>query len=361
VDDRITTLNGFEAERERWDRLYRSDAQGQVFLSWPWLRAYFAQARHPWTILALRDGDELVAVLPLQIRSVPSRALPVARELAFATEPIADYQGMLCLPGRERDAIQAFAATIQSMHWDRALFRDVSDARVLELLARLEGAGDRVTRTGETRCRRTALPDSWETYASTLGSRTRSTTTRAIRKMRAELPGLRITTPTAADIDAHVDAMVRVNHLRWGGSFARARAKFGAIFRAAFDQGCLRLVMIWDGDRPITGCASFTDPVRSTYNLYQVGYDTAYAKYSPGKGVLGLVIGEAIAQGFAVFDFLRGDEEYKASFASDVIVTTHHRVERRSVRAKIFDAVHPAYRMMKAAAVRVVYGPGRTF
>jgi CelD/BcsL family acetyltransferase involved in cellulose biosynthesis len=359
VDERITTLNGFEAERERWERLYRADPQSQVFLSWSWLRAYFAQARHAWTILTVHDGDDLIAALPLQVRPVPSRALPVARELAFATEPVADYQGMLCAPGREREAIARFGAAIGAMRWDRASFRDVADPRVLELIGRMRGVENAVTATGKTRCRRTALPADWETYAVGLGSRTRSTTTRSVRKMREEFPNVRVSEPTAADIDAHVDGIVRVNHLRWGGNLRRAHAKYGRMFRAAYDLGCLRLQMIWDGDKPVAGCVSFTDPVRGTYNLYQVGYDAAYAKYSPGKGVLGLAIRDAIESGFAVFDFLRGDEEYKASYASEVLVTTHHRVQRRSVRSKLFDTVQPAYRTMKAAAVRLVYGPGR--
>jgi CelD/BcsL family acetyltransferase involved in cellulose biosynthesis len=359
VDERITTLNGFEAERARWERLYRADPHGQVFLSWSWLRAYFAQARHRWTILVLRDGDELVAALPLQVRSVPARALPIARELAFATEPVADYQGMLCAPNREAEAVARFGAAIRAMRWDRASMRDVADPRILDLIARLRGANDAVAVTGETRCRRAVLPADWDTFAAGLGSGTRATTTRSVRKMREEFPGIRVSEPTDADIDAHVEAMVVVNHRRWGGNLRRARAKYGRMFRAAYDLGCLRLQIIWDGARPVAGCASFTDTVHKTYNLYQVGYDTAYAKYSPGKGVLGLAIQDAIASGFRVFDFLRGDEDYKASYASDVVVTTHHRVQRRSLRAAVLERVQPAYRTMKGAAARLVYGPGR--
>ena len=360
VDLRITTLNGFEAERERWERLYRADALSQVFLSFAWLRAYLAQAAPGWTILALRDGDELVAALPLTVRTVPSRLLPIARELSFVAEPIADYQGMLCLPHREHEAARAFADAIRAMHWDRASFRDVADARFVALLERLRGGGDALATTGQTRCRRAFLPPTWDEYVKALGGGTRATTLRSMRRMRDDLPNFRISSPCDADVDAHVDAIVRTNHARWGGNLARTRAKYGRLFRAAYDTGCLRLVVAWDGDRAVAGCASFVDDVRGTYNLYQVGYDPAYAKYSPGKALLGVVIRDAIERGYTVFDFLRGDESYKAAYAADVVTTTHHRMTRRSVRAALFNAVLPTYRAIKVAAVRVVYGPGRT-
>lgn len=360
VDVRITTVNGFEAERERWERLYRADAHGQVFLSWAWLRAYLAQAAPGWMILALRDGDELVAALPLTVRAAPSRRLPIARELAFASDPVADYQGMLCLPNREHEAVRAFAGAIRALRWDRGSFSDVADPRFVALLDRLRGGGDTVATTGETRCRRALLPATWDEYANSLGASTRGTTLRSLRRMRDDLPNFRITSPADGDVGAHVDAMVATNHARWGGNLARMRAKYGRLFRTAHDTGCLRLFVAWDGDRPIAGCASFVDDVRGTYNLYQVGYDPQFAKYSPGKAMLGVVIRDAIEGGYRIFDFLRGDESYKASYAGGVLTTTHHRVNRRSVRAAVFDAVLPAYRAVKIAAVRVVYGPGRT-
>src|ERR1700681_2557341 len=336
VDLRITTLNGFEAERERWERLYRADALGHVFLSWPWLRAFLAHAAPGWTILALRDGDDLVAALPLTIRAVPSRMLPIARELSFVAEPI------------------------RAMHWDRGSFRDVADARFVALLERLRGGGDAIATTGQTRCLRAQLPPTWDAYLKTLGGGTRGTTMRSMRRLHTDFANFRVTSPCDADVDAHVDAVVRTNHARWGGNLARSRSKYGRLFRAAYDTGCLRMVVAWDGDAPVAGCASFVDDVRSTYNLYQVGYDPAYAKYSPGKALLGVAIRDAIEHGYAVFDFLRGDEPYKAAYAGGVVTTTHHRVTRRSGRAAGFDAVLPTYRTIKVAAVRVVYGPGRT-
>jgi CelD/BcsL family acetyltransferase involved in cellulose biosynthesis len=356
----ITTPAGFATERAAWERLYRADPVRQVFMSWAWLDAYLTTVAPGWTIAVLREGDELIAALPLQVRSVPSRVFPVARELAFLGDPVADYGGMLCRAGREADAVRAFGVAIRRLGWDRALICDLADPRLDPLLAVLRGQGSTLAQTGETRCLRTTLPASWDDYKKSLGRTTRGKTDRALRRLQDGLPDFRISSPTDADVDAHVEAMVRINHARWGGNLRSARARFGRLFRAAYDRDCLRLHIAWDGERGIAGVASFTDPVSATYNLYQLAYDDEYAKFSPGKAVLGYAIRDAIERGYRVFDFLRGDEEYKASYASEVVITRHFLLERPVLRSTLFDLVQPSYRALKAAAVRVVYGPGRT-
>jgi len=359
VDSAITSLNGFRAERERWERLYRADAHSHVFLSWSWLYAYLSTSSPGWTIVVLRDGDELVAALPLRRSAVPSRFLPIARQITFASTPYGDYQGMLCRPESEHVALRGFERALLAMRWERASFPDVVDARFVRLLDTLRGDVAAVELTGMTRSPRVDLPPTWDEFARTLGSGTRATTTRCVPRLARDVAEFRVTTPSEGDADAHIDAIVRLRHVRWGGNLATARATYGRLYRAAYDAGCLRAIVMWDGTRPIAGSASFVDPVHGTYNLYQLSYDKAYARYSPGKGVVGLAIRDAIEHGFRVFDFLRGDEPYKSLYAPGAWTTSHHRVTRRSVRSSLFGAVNPAYRTLKGAAVRVVYGPGR--
>src|SRR5205823_2408897 len=52
------------------------------------------------------------------------------------------------------------------------------------------------------------------------------------------------------------------------------------------------------------------------YAFYQSGYDPAWRARSVGTVVLGAAIEDAFAAGLREFDFLRGDEDYKAVFAS---------------------------------------------
>jgi CelD/BcsL family acetyltransferase involved in cellulose biosynthesis len=354
----IASLAEFEAERARWDELYSADPAANAFLSWSWLRAALPVVKQRWQIVLLREGETLVAALPLARRPIPSRWLPIAAELTFATDPLADYQGMLCRPGREHDAARAFVAAIRALRWDRAAFGDVADDRFDLVLAGLRDDAT-ATVTGVTRCLSVALPADWETFTRQLGRTTRQHTAQRLRKLSA-LDGFHTTVACEGDFDVHLDALLEMNHKRWGGSRERARAKYGRLFAAAQRTGALRLLVIWSGEQPIAACASFVDPVRGTYGFYQSGYEPAFASLSPGNVMVSTAICDAIEGGYRVFDFLRGDEPYKRAYASDVTVTRHHRVSRRNLRAAVFDAVQPSYRALKLAAARVVYGPGRT-
>ena len=185
-------------------------------------------------------------------------------------------------------------------------------------------------------------------------------TTRSLRRLHDALPNFRISSPGDADIDAHVDAQVRLNHARWGGNLRSAHATFGRLFRAAYDRGCLRHIMAWDGDRAIAGVASFTDAAHKTYNLYQLAYDREYGRFSPGKVVAGLAIREAIESGYELFDFLRGDEEYKRSYARRRD-DAHYRMTRRTARAAAYAAsIRPIARSKRRPFASCTVPAGRS-
>ena len=51
-----------------------------------------------------------------------------------------------------------------------------------------------------------------------------------------------------------------------------------------------------------------------TVGLYNSGFDPTRARLAPGIVLLAHVIRDAIERGFAIFDFLRGEEPYKYAF-----------------------------------------------
>ena len=353
----IADADRFADERIRWERLYERDPHAQVFLSWAWLRSFLPIAAGGWRIIVLHEGGEFVAALPIAIRPVPSRFLPLARELTFASDPLGDYQGLLCVPGREADVLRELTAVISRLRWDRAAFREVVDDRVSPMLHGVAATALTVER--EQRSAQIALPKTWDDFLASVGASTRRNIRRTFAHVHAELPALRITRATANDLDAHVDALVGLNHQRWGGNLAR-RARYGTLFRNAFAHGCLHLVALWDGDVPIAATAFFVDERRKTFNAYQTGFDQHYAKLSPGKASILVGIQDAIELGFTTFDFLRGDETFKDSYTSGVTLRADVRLVRNGVRTALFDTTVPWYRAVKALAVRAVYGPRRT-
>jgi CelD/BcsL family acetyltransferase involved in cellulose biosynthesis len=345
-------LSDFDALRPHWDELRRSDLHASLFLSSGWLRSFLAMSPTPWSILTLRDGGRLIAALPVSLRAAPHRRVPLARELTFASEPFADYQGLLCAPGREDAAIEALAAMVRAMPWDRARFPDVQDPRFAAFVDRLATGGATVERTVAAPCSIIDLPDDFETYLATLSKPTRRGTLRPLKVLAAELPGFRVSDATAESAEEHIRAMLDISALRWGSTPARRR-KYERLFRAAFAEGCLRISIMWDGAHPFAGGAAFIDAERGTYGAYQVGHDPAYNRFSPGKAILATRIREAIEGGYRVFDFMRGGESYKSSYANREVSNVQYTLRRRSLRGALLRLADPGYAAARAAYARV--------
>lgn len=355
--ERITRLADLDAERTRWEAVEQQDPHATVFTSWRWLRAYLPVARYRWQVLVLREGADTVAYLPIAYGGSF-----FDRELYLGGNPVADYAGMIALPERAEAAVSAFADVLCAEPWDGFNVCDVVDPRIEMLVRRLEDRGLRLQSTEETRCLSCALPDSWEKYITDcISAKTRVNTVRVERRMAEALPGFRISEPCDDDIDAHVEAMITVNHKRWGGNFAKARRTYGRLFRNAYDAGVLRMFLYWDGTKPIAGATAFTDRLRSSFGLYMIGFDEEYDKLSPGKGIIGRAIRSAIESGYERFDFLRGDEPFKARYASEAHITRHFRLTRPGLRAAAIAFAVPKWRTLKLVIANVVYGGGRSF
>ena len=346
VDD----LRAFDALRPQWDALYRADPRAQVFLSFPWLRAFLPNAPHGWTILTLRERGELVAALPLSLRAAPHKRFPIARELTFASAPFADYQGMLCRPDRE-DAVAAFAQIVRATRWDRAALLDVRDPRIEALVAELGGSGFATRRTQGSPCSTIDLPASWDAFMASLSKGTRRGLSQPLNALGERLPASRFTLSTGGDAERHVDAVLALNKLRWGAAPGRV-ARYRGILLAAHEQGCLRVGVLWDGERAIGAGAVFFDEERGYGGLYLLAHDPEYGRHSPGKVVLAALIRDACERGYRTFDFLRGDEAYKQPYATRTELN-ETSPSRAPARARSFCARQPAYASLRTKAFRL--------
>ena len=120
--------------------------------------------------------------------------------------------------------------------------------------------------------------------------------------------------------------------MRWGAKVGSFLDRFSAIFRRCFESDCLWLVVLWDGVTPIATDAAFVDRQRKVFSAYLGGWDERFAKFSPGDVLMGYNIRYAIENGFQVFDFLRGAEDYKLSFGAEELFNTDVVVTRKSLR-----------------------------
>jgi CelD/BcsL family acetyltransferase involved in cellulose biosynthesis len=341
IIDVIDDMAQFDRLQSNWNTVYAADNNAQVFLSWPWLRAYLTVTPYTWFVLALRSDESSshVAFLPLARNVVRRASIPIERALHMGGNPLADFTGLLCMPECESVATTMFAEHVQDrLVWDKFHASDVYDARFQASLQQFPADRFSTTNTDKVPCPYIVLPSTWEEYCSSyLGATTRQLIRRRMRQVES-LPQYRVSDAHVDNLDQHIETLLWLNHLRWGQDLATFRRTFTGFFRACFSTGCLWLRVIWDGETPVAALAAFVDVIKGTFSYYMGGFNPKYQKISPGKAMTGHCIRYAIENGFTTFDFLRGGEEYKRSFGSRERIGESVVISRRNFRNALVSA-----------------------
>ncbi|MBL8057409.1 MAG: GNAT family N-acetyltransferase [Anaerolineales bacterium] len=344
------TLAEFERLRPEWEALYQADPQAHVFVSWPWLRGWLEAARPAWHVLAARPaaGAPASALLFLRARTARRGRWHVDRELYLGGKPHADYAGFLCRPGEEAAALPALARHLQQhLAWDRLHLDDVLDPRLAAFAG--EFAGQAYHRPeGRLACPYLDLPATWERYLEErLSAKARKHLRYYMRKVEA-LPGFRATQAEPATLEAHLDALLPFWQARWGRDPEGNRR----LLRHCFAQGCLWLGGLWQAETPVALLAAFVDEPKQTFAYYLSGFNPAFAELSPGRVMVGHSLRYAIEHGFRLFDFLRGDEDYKLTYGTAERFVESWRVERPTSRNTLLNVMDRVARRMQSAGAR---------
>jgi CelD/BcsL family acetyltransferase involved in cellulose biosynthesis len=100
------------------------------------------------------------------------------------------------------------------------------------------------------------------------------------------------------------------------------------------ERGWLRLYALVVGERPVA--VEYGLAYRGTFYDYQKGFDLEASKWGAGTVLQGLSVQHACGEGMTEFDFLRGDESYKARWAPYVRQTKRLDIVQRSPRTLFF-------------------------
>lgn len=318
----------FEELKPEWEKIYQADPTAHIFVSWPWLRGYFDVARYRWIILAFspEPAAPYTAFLPLTVET----RLP-AREnvLRIGGAPVADYTGLICLPGDENAAIPAFAEYLKhELAWDTFHLKDVLDPRLEKFLQEFSGAPYAVEAAGQISCPSISLPDTWDRYLEEIvGWKIRKNIRYYTRKIEA-LENFRVSRIQDENFDSQIETLLS----RWADRWGEKPDIYRAIFRRCFDDDRFTLTIFWDADTPVAALAAFVDGPKKTLSDFLTWYNTDYAKLSPGMVIHAYSIREAIENGMLIYDFLRGREEYKYALGATERLTSTHIIRRRTLK-----------------------------
>src|SRR5262245_20657666 len=344
----IEVVEGSEALtrlRVEWQAMFRASG-APPFLSWEWLSTWhkwFGQEKHPF-LLCARKGVIRLSLRPLCAdKRQSSRFSPRLKRMSFMGESYgaSDYLDILALPGFKQKSADLFIDYLAPPRsFDLLELEGIAaDSCTLQSLARCFANDERFRYriVPQYICPRMSLDARWEDLLER--SRRSDYFKRCIRRLN-KIASFEFR--VVSDVNEIPDAYRRLLALhvgRWtdrGGSSAfRTAEQKGFTFDAGVElarAGMTRFEEIWlEGE---CRASLFGFESGDCYYFFLSGFDQTWSKYSLGFTLLWLSIIEASRRGLKMYDFLRGDENYKFDWSDNPRMTVTAQVASDSLAAR---------------------------
>jgi len=322
--------------RDAWDDLLSNSTafEARIFLSYEWLTTWWrffgcglqsvecGLGNRKLLVIAVADGRHLLAAAPLFVSHSP--ILPFVRIVKFIGNGNADYGDFLVRKGCEevtqRIWLWLFAHT--SLWHSIALHELPEGSEAISSLQRFNlPDGFRATVLVGEVCHRVPLNSengSWRERAS------KSLREQLKRRERQIWRNFKVQFQTATncrEVETILPQLFALHRLRWGQLgqtgvfiFPKVRKFHQEFAREALNRHWLRLH--WLTLDNVIAAVYYAFKVGNYSGFYTCGFNPSFGRYSVGKVLLAKVIDEAEREGAKVFDFMRGDETYKAEFGT---------------------------------------------
>jgi CelD/BcsL family acetyltransferase involved in cellulose biosynthesis len=328
--DVVDDAEGFADLRGEWADAAAADADPNVFLTWQWAHTWwrhFGAGRpgHALHIVVVRDPQGVVGIAPLYRSRVGVGPLATTA-LQRINHDSGDYGGML-LARRADEAVTLLVdhlgAQLHSGVAVVVLSRLASDARFTALLGdelvRHAGTVETVVDQLDDECLFTDVRDGFD-----LGRQAKKHKIRQrLRRLEDRHGEVTFVTHTGDTLEAGLERLLSLHDRRWDqldesmqGLMAepdRREFLLDAI-RALDAEGMVTLVSIEAGGAPVAVELDFVH--RGRVFLFKGAFDPDYAAFSPGQLLHHKVFEDGLAGGVEVFDFCRGDAQYKRRWAT---------------------------------------------
>lgn len=243
------------------------------------------------------------ASLHIETSSSGAAAITMSRGvLRFAGETdLTDYHAPLGPSG-------PLALVAALSRWSNTPFRldSLPQEAVTPILAALAESGIETTVSEHTFSAVLTLPETYDAWLSSLGKKQRHEVRRKRRKFESEFGAIEVERHTDDAVGLFCDMHRRSSHDKGQFMTARMQDYFAELVANA---GASIHLLICNGT-PMA--AAFGFETNDGYYFYNSAYDPNAATASPGAVLLSTMIEAEIQRGTEVFDFLKGDHEYKA-------------------------------------------------
>lgn len=345
--------------KDAWNGLVGQSEFPSVFQSFGWLTSWWETFREPsWELLLLgiSDGKRLFGLAPL-FSAPASVRWGHQRVVRFVGDEHADYSTFIVEPGRP-EVVALCIEELQRLarRGTRVELLEVPESTTLArtLLAMGARRASRMDLVHTTECPRVALAGDEEATKRLLGKDSLKRHTSKLRKLGAvTVEHLR----QAEQIAPLLDRFFHQHIARWSVTSypslflkAKNREFYERLVRVLAPDGYLVFTVLKLDGTPVAfhlGFRSYGD-----FYWYKPSFEIRLAHVSPGEVMLRELFVMASSEGYAAFDFLRGNEPFKRRFASSNRTNLSFVIRRSAIEQRIRRAGRWMKRGIKTALVR---------
>jgi CelD/BcsL family acetyltransferase involved in cellulose biosynthesis len=371
--DAVTDYAAFLELEPVWNRLVAEAGVDHPFLD-AWARTWWEcfGSGSKLHILVVRAGDDPIAIAPLMLTESRLCGIKI-RRLGFlynAHVPRADFIiSEEC--GRSREEIYAaiWRHLCVNRGWDLLQFCQLAEgSRTLEAIPRLasqNGCRSGVWQSGESLF--VSLDTSWADYCGGLATKHKSNLRNRRKRLEQVAPVEMETIAAGSSLAKAVEDGVGLEAAAWKKAAGTAItcdrnvARFYSDFAVrAAERGWLRLHFLTSDDTR----AAFDYSLQYDNRLFllKLGYDPAFAAYSPSNLLLARVVESAFEERLARYDFLGETADWKQCWAKTSTPNYWLFVFAGSRKGRLLHALkfrlapwlkRPAFRHVRGLAMRV--------
>ncbi len=322
---RVETISDYQAFLDLepvWNEVAKAAGLDHPFLEHAWVRTWWEcfGAGSTLQILVLKAGDQPVAIAPLILTPVRMWGIKV-RRLGFfynAHVPRADF----LIAERPEEVYRAIWGHLsRSGGWDLVQLCQLPEGSVtLEAIPGLAAPDDcRIVTWRSGASPYLPLRASWGQYFDSLAGKHRSNLRNRFKRLNGIGPVEVETIASGEGLTDALEAGLQLEAAAWKGEARTAIScdpdvsKFySTLAQRAAERGWMRLHFLQAGPQRVAFDYSLS--YKNRIHLLKVGYDPAYAPYSPSNLLLSMVLQDSFERGVREYDFLGDSADWKASW-----------------------------------------------
>ncbi|MFH2138130.1 MAG: GNAT family N-acetyltransferase [Candidatus Omnitrophota bacterium] len=336
----IRSISEIKLIEKEWDALLCSSAISSPFLTLEWLCSWWEcfVVNEELNVITLREQKRLIAVFPLVKRKVG-----VFTVLEFWGMGRSDYLNFII--NRDVDTSEVLSELFcvlegQNREWDIINLRDMFFSEAIRNVF-IKVAREHkmyITIKKDSICPYVPLTGDWEDYLSKKTTKHKKNIKYLLNKLGKNKEATVVRNSEDMSVNGLLEMLLKIESNSWKVDIGNPRILgdnskefFLKIIKRFNQKKWLNVWVLLIAGVPVAHIINFV--FEGKIFFYNVAYNKAYGKLSPGTYLTALAFQDAFERNLSEYDFLRGDEKYKTYWAKAERQLHHVVVVKRDVKS----------------------------